>query len=332
MATFGQTYPTLIDIAKRLNPDGTVAQPAELLAQANEILEDAPMLEGNLPTGHRETQRTGLPSVFYRQFNRGTPNSKSRTMQVTDTIGMLEARSHVDAKLAQLNGNSASWRMSEEYPFMEAMSQTKARTMFYGNENVNPQEFTGLAARYNDLSAPNGQNIIDAGGTTGQLTSIWLVCWGEQTVNMRYPKGMSESGGIRMQDLGEQDEFDENGDRFRALQTLWQWDCGLSLKDWRYVVRIANIPVALLEDDGATYDLWNLLIKAQHKLFNKRMGRCYYYMNRTVEQYLDLQSFNKQNIQITQQEVNGEIVDSFRKMPFRTCDVLTNNETRVVAS
>ena len=330
MATKGINYPTLIDIGKRLNPDGSIATPAELLAQMNPILEDCPMLEGNLPTGHRETQRTGLPGVFYRQFNKGVPNSKSRTMQVTDTIGMLEGRSYIDEELAMLNGNSAAWRMSEETPYMEAMAQQKARTLFYGNENVNPEEFTGLSARYNDLSAENGKNIIDAGGTTGRLTSIWLICWGPNTVNMRYPKGMGDTGGLSMEDRGRDDVRDDDGNEFTVLKTLWRWKCGLSLKDWRYTVRIANIPVDTLGVDGSVYDLWNGLISAQHKLFNKRMGNCYYYMNRTVAQYLDLQSFNKDNIQITQQEINGEIVEMFRMMPFRVCDALTNNETRVV--
>ena len=330
MPVKGQKYPTLIDIGKRLNPDGTIAHPAELLAQYNPILEDMPVLEGNLPTGHRETQRTGLPEVFYRQFNRGVPNSKSRTQQVTDTISMLESRSSIDEELAELNGNSAAWRQSEETPFIEAMAQRQARTIFYGNELVNPEEFTGLALRYNDLSAENGQNIIDAGGTTGRLTSMWLICWGEQTVNMRYPKGMSEGGGLTITDRGLQEIEDDDGNQLTVLLTLYRWKLGLSLKDWRYVVRIANIPVDSLSEDGSTFDLWNSLIRAQHRLFNKKFGNCYYYANRTVMQYLDLQSFNKNNVRLKQWEVDGDIVDTFRAMPLRTTDAITNNETRVV--
>ena len=195
---------------------------------------------------------------------------------------------------------------------------------------MNPEEFTGLSARFNDkTNARNSRNIIDAGGSSGRLTSIWLICWGPDTINLRYPKGMMDSGGLTMEDRGRDDVQDEDGNEFTVLKTIYRWKCGVSIKDWRYVVRIANIPVDTLAVNAGTYDLWNALIQAQHRLFNIRQGNCYFYMNRTVRQYLDLQSFNKNNVQYGQQEVNGALVDSFRQIPFRVTDALTNNEAVV---
>lgn len=330
MAIKGNTLPSVIDVAKRLDPDGNIDMIAELLAEVNEIIMDAPVLEGNLPTGHRETVRTGLPEVYWRKFNAGVPISKSKTQQLTNTIGMLESRSHVDKDLADLNGNSAEWRFSEDKAFLESMSQTMAETIFYGNELVNPERFTGLAPRFNDLSAENGQNIIDAGGTTGNLTSIWLICWDTDTVNMRFPKQQQGTSFLSSRDLGEESVQDADGNYFQALRMLYKWNCGLNLKDWRYVVRIANIPVDTLANDGATADLWNLLISSMHKLFSLKKGKTCFYMNRTVMQYLDLQSFNKNNVQLTQQEVDGEMITKFRSTPFRLCDALLNTESRVV--
>lgn len=330
MAVKGNTLPSIIDVAKRLDPDGNIDMIAELLAEINEIIEDVPVLEGNLPTGHRETVRTGLPEVYWRKFNGGVPISKSKTQQVTNTIGMLESRSHVDTDLANLNGNSAEWRFSEDKAFLEAMSQEMAESIFYGNELTDPTKFTGLAPRFSDLSAENGNNIIDAGGTTGQLTSIWLICWDTDTVNMRYPKQQPGTSFLSARDLGEDSVQDEDGNYFQALRMLYKWHCGLNLKDWRYVVRIANIPVDTLAEDGSTADLWNHLITAMHKLFSMKKGKCCFYMNRTVMQYLDLQSFNKENVQLTQQEVNGEMITMFRSIKFRLCDALLNTESRVV--
>jgi hypothetical protein len=105
---------TLADWAKRLDPDGQVPKVAELLSQTNEILEDAVFMEGNLPTGHRLTIRTGLPQVFYRMINQGVPTSKSLTAQIDEACGILEARSHIDVELAKLNGNTAAFRLSED--------------------------------------------------------------------------------------------------------------------------------------------------------------------------------------------------------------------------
>src|SRR5690606_9185016 len=105
MSVLGQYVLTLLDWAKRLDPSGKTAKIVELLAQTNEILADMLFLEGNLPTGHRTTVRTGLPAVYWRLLNMAVPSSKSQTAQITEGCGMLEAWSKVDVDLANLNGN-----------------------------------------------------------------------------------------------------------------------------------------------------------------------------------------------------------------------------------
>ena len=79
MATVGSLALTYADWAKRLDPDGKTATVVELLSQTNEILEDAVFMEGNLPTGHRVSIRTGLPDVYWRSINQGV-RSASRPL------------------------------------------------------------------------------------------------------------------------------------------------------------------------------------------------------------------------------------------------------------
>src|SRR3546814_5551391 len=95
-----------------------------------------PYVEGNLTTGHRATIRTGLPTATWRKLNAGIPTSKSRTNQVDATCGMLEARGAVDKELARLNGNTASFRASENIAFLEAMNETMAETTFRSEEHT----------------------------------------------------------------------------------------------------------------------------------------------------------------------------------------------------
>lgn len=90
---------TLLDCAKRFDSTGKIAKLVEIMAQTNEILEDALWLEGNLPTGHRTTIRTGLPSATWRLLNYGVQSSKSTTKSVDDSCGMLEAYAEVDKSL-----------------------------------------------------------------------------------------------------------------------------------------------------------------------------------------------------------------------------------------
>lgn len=217
MAVKGLTALTLADWGKRIDPNGKVDKIIELLSQTNPILLDMMIMESNSPTGHKTTVRTGLPDATWRLLNYGVPNSKSTTAQVTDTMGMLETYAEIDKSLADLNGNTAEFRLSEDRAFLEAMNQKMAQTLFYGDTSVNPQQFMGLASRYSSKSAGNGQNIIDAGGTGTDNTSIWLVVWGENTVHGIFPKG--QKAGLQMQDLGEQTLRDAAGGQYQGYRS-----------------------------------------------------------------------------------------------------------------
>jgi len=322
---------TLADWAKRLDPDGKVPSIVELLSQTNELLMDMQWIEGNLPTGHRTTVRTGLPTVAWRLLNNGVQPSKSTTAQIDEACGMLEAWSEVDKDLAMLNGNTSAFRLSEAQSFIESMNQEMASTMFYGNSGVAPEEFTGLSVRYSDPTASNGSNVIDAGGAQSDNSSIWLVTWGGQTVHGIFPKG--SKAGLIHEDMGEvtvETTAGIAGTRMRAYQDRWQWKCGIALKDWRYVVRIGSIDISTLAG-GTPQDIVAFMIKAIHRIPNLRLGRPVFYMNRTVFQYLDI--IRRDTVisggGITYDTVDGKIQYSFRGIPIRLCDALTETETLV---
>ena len=340
MATLATTNLTLADWAKRIDPDGRVPVVAELLSQSNEILEDAVFQEGNLPTGHRVVIRTGLPSVYWRALNQGIPNSKSTTAQVDEACGILEARSELDKDLAELNGNTAAFRLSEDSAFLEAMNQTQASTMFYGNPASDPKQYLGLAPRYSAISgAQNSQNILDAGGTGSNNTSIYLVVWGDQTVFCPFPKG--SKAGLIHEDLGEQTVYNSDGTRMQALATRYQWKNGLVVKDWRYVVRIANINVTdLLNQSGtqaasASTNIIKLMARAMYRIPNLSLGRAAFYMNRTVHSGMATAALDKSQYVLAIEkgltqfgQANNWL--SFLGVPLRRVDALLNTEARVV--
>lgn len=348
MAAIPTSYLTLADWAKRVDPDGTIPVIAELLSQTNEILEDCIFKEGNLPTGERVTIRTGLPTVYWRAMNQGTPPSKSSTAQVDENCGMLEARSEVDTKLAQLNGNTAEFRLSESVAFLEAMNQKQGQTMFYGNPASDPKEYLGLSARYSVLGATNGQNILSAGGSTN-LTSVWLVVWGRQGIYCTFPKG--SKAGLTHRDLGEQTVYNpngENGTRMQALCDLYQWDNGLVVKDWRHGVRICNIDTAaLIAGTGtqgtniapsnpamAATHVIKLMARAISRIPNINAGRAVFYANRTVHSGLQIAAMDRtQNVLSIEDGLSqfGSPMRSlmFQKIPVRLCDQLLNTETAV---
>lgn len=342
MSTLAVTNLTLLDWAKRLDPDGKVPIIAELLSQTNEVLDDAVFKQGNLPTGDRVIIRTGLPTVYWRAINQGIPSSKSQTAQVDEACGMLEARSEVDKDLAELNGNTAQFRLSEDAAFLEAMNQEMASVLFYGNPATDPKKFLGLAPRYSDIgvsSPANSQNILSAGGSDATSnTSIYLVVWGDQTVYCPFPKG--SKAGLIHQDLGEQTVYNSDGTRLQALATLYQWKNGLVVKDWRYVVRICNIDTdALIALSGtqaitAATAIIKLMARALDRVPNLAMGKPAFYMNRTVKSGMNLMALDRtQNVLSIEKgltEFGGpKVWLSFLGVPIRKCDSIVNTEAVV---
>ena len=338
MATLATSNLTLADWAKRTDPDGRIPIIAELLSQSNEVLEDCVFKEGNLPTGERVVIRTGLPGVYWRALNQGIPSTKSTTAQVDEAAGILEARSEVDKDLAMLNGNTAQFRLSEDSAFLEAMNQTQATTMFYGNPGTDPKQYLGLAPRYSSLSATNAQNILSAGGSGSDNTSVYLVVWGDNTVYCHFPKG--SKAGLIHEDLGEQTVYNSDGTRLQAYATRYQWKNGLVVKDWRYVVRICNIDVSDLiaqantQTAAAATNIVKLMARSLYRIPNMAMGRAAFYMNRTVHSGLSIAALDKSQYVLKINEGLSQFGVpyswlSFLGVPLRRVDSLINAEAVV---
>lgn len=332
MATIGETYLDLIDLYKRQEDSYEIAVIIELLRETNSILDDAMAVECNNGTKHRTTVRTGLPSTVWGQLYAGIPQSKSTTAQVDDTTGFCEALSSIDKRLLELSDNEPAVRLSESKAFLEALSQEVADTLFYGDVATAPEEFTGLAPRFSDLSAANGGQIVDAGGTGTDNTSIWMVTWGDDATHLIYPRGTR--AGITREDKGEQRVLDGSSNAYYVKEELFRWHVGLTVRDWRKVVRIANIDVSVMQA-GST-DMFALLRQGFWKLHRHRQsaGRTVLYANADVLEVLDSQATpttgtSASFVRLKPQEVDGFEVMTYRGMPIRQVDAITNTEAQV---
>ncbi len=336
MTALADKYPTLLDLTRRLDPNGKIDAIAEILNETNEVLDDMVWKEGNLPTGHRGTIRSGLPEPTWRKLYGGVQPTKSRTVQVTDATGMLEAYAEVDVALADLNGNTNEFRLSEDRAHIEGMSQELVSTLFLGNESTEPEAFTGFGPRFNSQSAENGGNIITSADTPDNAdnSSIYLICWGDN-VHGIYPKG--SKAGLQMQDKGQVtiESVDGAGGRMEAYRTHYRWDAGLHVKDWRYVVRIQVDAEDLTKDAQSGPDLIDLLAQAVDLIPNINSGRPVFYANRTIRSFLRRQIMNKvagstlSIEQITRANGAHVRVPMFDGIPIRRCDSLLNNETGI---
>lgn len=334
------------DVAKRLDPDGKVATIAEILTQSNEILSDMPFVEANLPTGHRVTVRTGLPKAYWKRMNQGIPSSHSSVAQVEETCGICEARSRIDVDVVDLNGNSAAFRASEDKAFIESMNVTMTETLFYGDSRRTGDGFIGFAPRYNTLDvkkADCAKNVIDCGGQKGKnLTSIWIIGWGTDTVFGIYPKGTPV--GLQVRDKGIVTVDDEHGYPFDAYETVYRWSNGLVVKDWRYVVRLCNIDIdevmagqGMGSGDITTPGTNNLILQMNNALYKfpaQGTANVCIYMNSDMHAALNnVASRSNTNVIRIEQGLNTfgthSTWTSYLGHPMRRVDAIRNNEARV---
>lgn len=347
MATGAQL--TLIDLARRTDPDGDTAEIAELLSMADEIYDDLVWKEGNTNTGHVYTVRTSIPTGWWRFIGQGVPMMKSTTAQARINAGMLEGNSTIDRKLVEMADNPKRFRYEEDNAFLEGMGQTVAKTFMYGNNPANPAQFTGLSAFYNTVSlanAPNAANVFDGGGVGSNNASIWLIGWSPRSIYGGFPKGAR--AGLNLEALDEVAlAYDSFGNPYRAYTTWFKQEAFLAVEDWRYGGRICNLDVTSAGLAGSNgYDIFAGLTKLVLRLpkmarsqsgitetdARNEMGiviRPAIYANRTIRGFCDIQAIRDRNVLLGPKDYAGEPVTSFRGIPLRVMDVLLSTEARV---
>jgi len=328
MATVGTLSLTLADHAKRTN-DRKIQTVVEILNKHNDVLQSILWREANQKTGHKTTVRSGLPSATWRMLYQSVQPTKSTTVQVTDTIGGLETYSQTDVALADLEGNRKAFLLSENVAFIEGLAQQMATAIFYANTDTDPEQILGLSPRYNSLSATNGGQIIDGGGTGSDNTSIWMTTWGDRYNQGLFPRG--SKAGLMATDKGQVTEGVSSTGYMEMYRTHYKWQAGLSVRDWRYNVRIANIDVTDLTKAAASgADLVDLLIQAAYVHENSDAPNTVIFCNKTIKSFLHRQLRNDSNMNLSYgKDEFGREVLMFMGIPIRRCDALVNTEATV---
>lgn len=332
MSTLGTYNLTLMDVAKRKDPDGKIAKIVELLDQKHEIIDDAVFVECNDGTNHKTTVRTGIPDPTWRKLYGGVKSTKSATKQVVDSCGMLEMLPKIDVDVVDKSSDPQGTLLSEHQPHLEGMRQTLESTLFYGDTAVYPERFLGLHPRFDAYTRAtpddslSDYNVLTGAGSGADNTSIWLVTWGDTACHMLYPKG--SMAGLVQKNMGKllTAADDDSGD-YEAYVTKYKWDVGLSVRDWRSVGRICNVDVSNLESGSGAADLITLMIKLAERVEGN--GRRAWYMHPRVRTMLRLQMLAKTNVNLTFDTVEGRRVLAFDDVPIRASKKILLSESAI---
>jgi hypothetical protein len=310
---------TLAELAKQMN-NGEVLEIAEVLAEQNEILQDAVWIEANQIASHVGTKRKTLPTGTWRRANQGVAVESSTTAQVTEPIGRLEALADIDEAILDLAINKQQVRKNNDKAFLEGLSQNLADAVFYGNLSTDPEKFNGLAARFDALS---DSNVLGAGGTGDDTTSLWIIEWGPMSFHMIYP--LNSKAGIDFSDKGKV-RVDDGTNPYYAYESQFVVQAGIYVHDDRCCQRIANIETSGADntlDDDDVIEALNLLPKAGGN------GATMIYVNRTIKTQMEIMAKDKANVNYSADTAFGVPITRFRGIPVRLCEALVNTETAI---
>jgi len=328
MATLTQSNLSLLELAKRIDPNGQVASIAEVLQTTKNLFAYLPWKEANMETAHRGTVRTSLPTGTWRQLNKGVSSESSTTKQITEYLGMLETYSEIDVKEARMSGNVNQYRNTEDKAFIEGLAQTFMSTFFYGNNATNTGSFTGLHPRYATLTAGS---VVTGGGSTAR-SSIWILQPGENKMEMLYPKGMGSGGaanfGVVSTDLREDTKTLSDGTMYQVYRTHFEINAGMFVKDERCVKRIANIDTSDLSALIATEKIDDIMIELINEMPMAGQGAVIV-VNKKVKTAIDIYAKDKSNVNYDFRDFAGQRTTFFQESPIIVEEAILNNEPAI---
>lgn len=339
MAAKGVSLLTLADVAKSKNKQ--IGKVAEVLIQHNAMLNDIPYMEMNEGTIHKEDIRSALPFVYYRKANQPIPASKSTIEERTFQACHFESKSQIDKAVAERGGMDrvAYNRWNQAQGHLQAHANELASLMLYGSPVSSNLKTAGFFDIFSTLSAsePTSKQIIDAGGTGTDNTSILKVHWGERSVFGVYPAGTQS--GLSRTDYSAGGKYvkipglDVNGNfgDFWGYEEEFSTDHGLVVKDYRQAACVRNIDVSNLVSGSGAADLIDLMISAEYKIDDPSNGQGVWYVNRTIEAALHKQALTKvgAGAGLTFDNYQGQRVLMFLGSPVRRMDALLTSELQV---
>lgn len=326
MATLTAGY-TLLEMAKSIGPDSTQMTIAEIMAKEMALLADIPWYPANDIWSHKSLRQAKLSSGTWRGINEYVSPGTTLTDEILDVIGIIEDFAVYDKLWIDRQPDPAKARMGRARMYIEGMSQAICSAFLYGNSAVTPKQPHGLAPRLGTL----GRYVIGASGTGSDVTSVYVVTWGDGAGYGIYPKTGQSPGSefpVIHRDMGEKVDTNSSGNKLVVYEDNFKFEGGLVIEDPRCVGRVANIETA-----GST-NIFNedLLIQLLNRM--KVGAGTRIYCNETIKTQMEIALKNKTNVNYTSDSgegLAGEPVLRFRGIPVRKIDsaILLDTETAI---
>ncbi len=261
---------SFIDVARQTHNNelitmvDEITKPTTLLSdatwkQSTDMLRDV--------TGARET----LPESTWTAVDDGVKPSKGSHIKRDENMGILESWSEVSEKSAMISPNPEALRWENDSMHLTGMGMDLERGLLYGNEAIDPAMFNGFLSRFDTLTDFKGRGVsdgkqkeyvtLDAGGN-GSVSnaSMLFVVWGNQAVNMLYPRFQTNNG-IQFNHFGYENITDADGKIKRVARSQFITTAGLSIAN-----RFATVAIRNIETDTVSAGVYMpKLVEAMYK-------------------------------------------------------------------
>lgn len=233
-------YMTLMNVMQATDASGSEVAVAEEAEKTRALFKVAPMTEANGQHTHmtaQEVKQSRIPRS--RRANRGNEQYITSDQAHKEGISYFEDMIEVDEFLLKNNKNGDARRARENRRHTRDLIEGVATLLYYGNAADAENEIDGLATRFNDLAL---DNVTGAGGTTGNLASLFLVEFDQDFCSLIYPSG-HKSGGVDFKDNNRYRTTDPNGKPYMCYGSQINMAVGLNVSTPASVQRLCNIEV-----------------------------------------------------------------------------------------
>ncbi len=176
--------------------------------------------------------RSELPTVQFRNANEGTDAVKSKYELKEFPTYILNPRAEIDKVIADRSEDGIGALMTDEQSgILESSMIEMGEKFYYGTGKKSTKSFKGLK------DSVDSDMIISAGGTGNNLTSVYLVRFGQKDVQWIFGGG----GQFEFSEIIEETLYDEKKNPFPGFSSYLNASPGLQIGSKTAIGCINNI-------------------------------------------------------------------------------------------
>ena len=310
----------LIEAFNREHYTGAESLLGELIQQ-NDFLRTAAVLRSNKGSLHRTLVADETRPGKVRAAYQAVAKLGGKTHIKDDPIVEYSGDSEVDVQILDSAPDPYAARASEDALCLCGFANGWNDILLNGNSST-AGGFEGLQTRRKKI----GPYCVSVGDDEN-LTSAYVVEFGELAFALRYAGGTTPGLQVRDNGLVKADAYDEKGNKsgyYWAMSQSYKMSFGISIRQERALWRICNIDAM-----GTTIDdLLSAVIRCKNKLPSKGRG-AFMYVNSDLQSRIEIGTLNKATNLTTKEVENYGPCLFFSNVAILPMDVIETGETEV---